>query len=77
MRDTLPLTSNVAARDIWPGRGGSISARVEYMFRWGRIEADRRGRFEEMPLPLSLGFSVSGGGVGGKTFLWPMVGGAL
>lgn len=75
------MTSNVAARLIMPGRGGSISALVEYMFLGWRIEVDRRGRFEDPPLiplalPLSLGFSASGGGVGGKTFLL-ITGGAL
>ena len=76
----LPPTSNVAARFISPGLVGSISALVEYMFRGCRIEADRNGKFEELPLlappPLSLGFSFSGGGVGGNTFLL-MTGGAL
>jgi hypothetical protein len=72
--------SNVAARLIMPGLGGSISALVEYMFRGWRIEADLNGKFEDAPLPVALplflGFSVSGGGVGGKTFLL-ITGGAL
>ncbi len=54
------------------------------MFRGCLIEADLKGRFEEAPLPellpvalpLSLGFSFSGGGVGGNTFL-VITGGAL
>lgn len=45
------------------------------MFRGLRNDTVRRGRVVEPPL-VTLGFSVSGGGVGGKTFL-SITGGAL
>jgi hypothetical protein len=45
------------------------------MFRGLRIDVVRIGRVVE-PVLLILGFSISGGGVGGKTFLF-ITGGAL
>ncbi len=52
-----------------------MSGLVGYLGRGLRIDVDRMGRFP-FPVLLALGFSVSGGGVGGKTFLF-MMGGAL
>lgn len=69
------LTANVLDRDNMPARGGSMSGLVK-AFRGCRMDVDRRGRLEVEGLPLPRGFSFSGGGVGGKTFL-PMTGGAL
>lgn len=52
-----------------------MSCFVGYSGRGFRKDADRMGRFA-FPVLLVLGFSVSGGGVGGNTFLF-MTGGAL
>ena len=66
--------SKVAERPSIPGLGWSNSG-LEYMFRGLRMDVVRIGRLVE-PVLLILGFSFSGGGVGGKTFLF-MIGGAL
>lgn len=52
-----------------------MSCFVGYMGRGLRRDADRIGRFA-LPVLLVLGLSVSGGGVGGNTFLF-ITGGAL
>jgi len=71
----LSLVANVLARDNMLGREKSWSGRVK-AFLPCRMDAERKGRLAVEGLALPRGFSFSGGGVGGKTFL-PMTGGAL
>jgi hypothetical protein len=69
--------SKVCDRPSWPGLVGCSDSDLGYiMFRgcW-RIDVVRMGRFMVWGLP-DRGFSVSGGGVGGKTVLF-IAGGAL